>query len=123
MQRLDSGNAPDVACTTHAQCPACPTINGMATACHRQCEAHMLKMYDNGGNADMTDLFLDPDEADLRGAESGGIGKVLSDESGPYGSTIRKLACCLDGWWAGEGNGDTLCGPADACPAQLTCNQ
>ena len=113
-------NAPDVACTSADTCPACPLANGHSVACRRKCEPRRLKMYDNGGNADMTDLFLDPDERDVPGA---GIASVLSNELGPYGGTIRQLACCLDGWWAGESGAVSLCGPSDSCPAALTCNQ
>ena len=79
-------------------------------------------MYDNGGDADMTDLFLDPDEKDVHG--SGPVASLLSDESGPYGATLRTLSCCIDDWWDGElRGGGTLCGPTDSCPAALTCNQ
>ena len=114
-------NAPDVACTTGAQCPACPTINGHAIACRRQCEWRMLKMYDNGGNADMTDLFLDPDERDVH--QAGPFAALLSDESGPYGATLQQLACCIDGWWPGDSKAASLCGAGASCPAALTCNQ
>ena len=81
----------------------------------------MFKMYDNGGNADMTDLFLDPDERDVHAA--GPFAAALSEESGPYGATIRQLACCLDGWWGGDSKASSLCGPGNSCPAALTCNQ
>jgi hypothetical protein len=114
-------NAPDTACATRDECPACPLINGHATACRRQCESRMLKMYDNGGNADMTDLFLDPDERDVHAA--GPFATLLSEETGPYGATIRQLACCIDAWWPGEAKAASLCGPGDSCPAALTCNQ
>jgi len=114
-------NAPDVACTTRADCPACPSAGGQPIPCRRQCQPRMLKMYDNGGNADMTDLFLDPDERDVHGG--GSISALFSDEGGAYGATLRQLACCIDAWWAGEGHSGTLCGPADSCPAALTCNQ
>jgi hypothetical protein len=114
-------NAPDVACTTRADCPACPTINGKATACRRQCEPRVLKMYDNGGSADMTDLFLDPDEHDVH--QNGPVAALLSDEGGPYGATIRTLGCCIDDWWDGEIKGGSLCGPGGTCPAELTCNK
>ena len=113
-------NAPDVACTTRAECPACPSINGHAIACRRQCEPRMLKMYDNVGDADMTDLFLDPDEHDVH--RGGPIAGFLSDENGAYGDTIRQLVCCLDGWWSGDGRTSALCAGA-TCPAALTCNK
>jgi hypothetical protein len=114
-------NAPDVACTARDQCPVCPLSNGIAVACRRQCEPRRLKMYENGGNADMTDLFLDPDERDVHGG--GVISGLFSSETGPYGGTIRQLACCIDDWWAGESGAVSLCGPTDTCPAALTCNQ
>lgn len=53
----------------------------------------MLKMYDNGGNADMTDLFLDPDERDVHGPGSGTVASLFSDV------------------------------PGDSCPVELTCNR
>jgi len=114
-------NAPDVACSTVGECPACPTINGRSIACRRECEPRRLKMYDNGGNADMTDLFLDPDETDVHAA--GPFAALLSDESGPYGATLRQLVCCIDGWWGGDAKASSLCGPGDSCPAAFTCNQ
>ncbi len=114
-------NAPDVACTADGDCPACPTINGKATACRRLCQARMLKMYDNGGSADMTDLFLDPDEVDVHAG--GPVAARLSDESGPYGATLRAMSCCIQDWWDGELKSGSLCGPGDVCPVDLTCNQ
>jgi hypothetical protein len=78
-------------------------------------------MYDNGGDADMTDLFLDPDEHNVH--EGGPFAGFMSDENGPYGDTLRTMACCLDDWWSGEGHQiSTLCG-GGTCPAALTCNQ
>jgi hypothetical protein len=78
-------------------------------------------MYDNGGNADMTDLFLDPDEQDVHAG--GPVAGPLSDENGPYGGTIRTFACCLDGWWAGDASASSFCAGGATCPADLTCNQ
>jgi arylsulfatase A-like enzyme len=109
-------NAPDVACTTSDQCPACPT----AGPCRRLCEPRRLKMYETGGNADMTDLFLDPDEQHVH--ENGPVAALLSDEGGPYGSTLRELACCIDDWWEGNLRIASICG-GGTCPAELTCNQ
>ena len=114
-------NAPQVSCSTREECPSCPVVNGQEVACRRQCEPRRLKMYDNGGNADMTDLFLDPDERSVHGG--GPVASIFSNESGAYGATIRQLACCLDDWWLGEGHSGTLCGAADSCPDALTCNQ
>jgi hypothetical protein len=113
-------NAPDVACTTRAQCPACPVVNGREVPCRRVCEPRRLKMYEMGGSGDMTDLFLDPDERDVHG--NGPVAALFSDESGPYGATLRQLACCIDDWWAGDLRGASLCG-GSACPAALTCNE
>jgi hypothetical protein len=112
-------NAPDVACTNRADCPVCPSANGTALACRRQCEERRLKLYDSG-HVEMTELFLDPDERDVH--ENGPIASFFSDPSGPYGSTMRALACCIDDWWPGEARGLPLCG-AGSCPAQLACNQ
>ncbi len=114
-------NAPDVACTAAPDCPECPTVNGHATACRRLCEPRMLKMYDTFGGADMTDLFLDPDEKDVHA--NGPVAALLSDESGPYGATLRRMACCLDDWWDAGLRGGSLCGPGDSCPVDLTCNE
>jgi hypothetical protein len=114
-------NAPDVACTTRTQCPECPSINGREIACRRLCQPRMLKMYDNGFNADMTDLFLDPDETDLKSPGANSVAAILSNEAGPYGGTIQQFACCLDDWWSEFATG-ALCG-GGSCPAALTCNQ
>jgi hypothetical protein len=81
----------------------------------------MLKMYDNGFNADMTDLFLDPDETDLKSPGANSVAAILSNEAGPYGGTIQQFACCLDDWWSEFATG-ALCG-GGSCPAALTCNQ
>ncbi len=113
-------NAPDVACSDRSECPACPTANGLPTACRRLCEERHFKMYDNGADGDMTDLFLDPDEIDVH--ENGPYASLFSAESGPYGSTIRTFACCIDAWWPGDVKDPTLCG-GGTCPAALTCNQ
>lgn len=115
-------NAPDVACTSATQCPECPSINGRTVACRRICESRMLKMYDMGGSADMTDLFLDPDEQGVHGGAAG-IAAVMSDENGPYGTTLRKLSCCLDDWWDAGLRSGSLCTASTPCPAELTCNQ
>ena len=77
-------------------------------------------MYDNGAGADMTDLFLDPDEHAVH--EGGPFASLMSDENGPYGDTLRAMACCLDDWWPGEGHQLSMCG-GGSCPAALTCNQ
>jgi hypothetical protein len=114
-------NAPDVACTTRTQCPECPSVNGRATACRRLCESRMLKMYDNGFNGEMTDLFLDPDETDLNSPGASSIAAVLSNEGGPYGGTLQQFGCCLDDWWSEFATG-ALCG-GGSCPAAFTCNK
>ncbi|MGH7895833.1 MAG: sulfatase family protein [Candidatus Binatia bacterium] len=114
-------NAPDVACTGVNDCPDCPSINGRTIPCRRLCEPRMLKMYDHGGSADMTDLFLDPDERDVH--TNGPVAALLSDESGPYGPSLRTLACCIDAWWDGELRGGSLCDAGRTCPAELTCNE
>jgi hypothetical protein len=109
-------NAPDVACTTSDQCPACKTSG----PCRRRCEPRRLKMYEMGGNGDMTDLFIDPDEERVH--ENGPVAALFSDESGPYGGTLRTLACCIDDWWDGNLRGGSMCG-GGTCPAALTCNE
>src|SRR5262249_365726 len=118
-------NSPEVACTTTDDCPACPTVNGKATPCRRFCQARTLKYYTFGTNADMTDLFLDPDEFEAHGGANtdASIARTMGDENGPYGSLLRSLACCVDAWWDPGGGRGTLCGTGDACPADLTCNE
>jgi len=117
-------NAPDVACGTVADCPACPTLGGQPTACQRRCEPHRLKLYlDSGGGGSMTDLFGDLDERGLHDGGAGRLATLLSDESGPYGATIRSLACCLDDWWTPTLHAPSPCGPGDQCPVALTCNR
>src|SRR5262249_48710840 len=43
-------NAPNVACSSSADCPACPIVDGSSPApCGRLCEARSLKLYVNPG--------------------------------------------------------------------------
>ena len=119
-------NAPSVACSTRADCPACPG----GGACSRLCEPRQLKLYVPGGSANdhafqVSDLFLDPDENGLHsGAQA--IGTVTADMSrvaGPYGGALRRAACCLDQWWYDPAMGPSICTAGFSCPADLTCNQ
>jgi sulfatase-like protein len=112
-------NAPDVACTSASDCPACPSVNGDDVPCRRLCQPHALKFYDSGTHIDMTDLFFDPDEEQVH--ENGPISSFFSNPSGPYGATLQHLECCIDDWWAGDGNPGSIC--QGGCPAELTCNQ
>jgi arylsulfatase A-like enzyme len=120
-------NAPNVACVTREDCPACPRVNGNETACGRVCEPRMLKLYVSPGSVpgpQLVDLFLDPDEAGLRENEPETVVGSMSSLTGPYADAIRRLNCCIDDWWpevAAESG--TLCTPAHACPADLACNR
>ncbi len=116
-------NAPNQGCTTAADCPACPGT-GAAAACGRVCEPRVMKLYlgRNGDEPEYVDLFTDPDE---RGRRYGGdaVYGQMSSPGGPYAADLRRLSCCLDDWWAEGIRGGTLCGAADACPADFVCNE
>jgi len=124
-------NAPNVACATRDDCPACPTANGHEVPCARVCEPRLLKLYvspsaSNGGQAttQLVDLFLDPDETSLH-AGLHSQGTLLGDMSragGPFEATARTLNCCVDDWWPEPGiESGTTC--ETSCPADLTCNE
>jgi len=125
-------NAPNVACATGDDCPACPTANGHGVPCGRVCEPRVLKLYvsprtSNGGQAStqLVDLFLDPDEESLHAGFHGSQGTLLGDMSradGPFATTARTLNCCVDDWWPEPAleNGTTC---QASCPADLVCNQ
>ena len=92
------------------------------------CLPQELKLYvapSSGGasaKAELTDLFLDPDEQALHSGTPGTLVDDMSRTNGRYASTIARLNCCIDDWWpemAAEGG--TLC--AGGCPADLTCNE
>jgi hypothetical protein len=92
--------------------------------CKRLCEARTFKFYASPGTVpgpELVDLFLDPDERGLHDG-TGPLIKSLSNLSGPFGGTIRRLNCCIDDWWPEiVGESGTLCGAGDACPADLVC--
>jgi hypothetical protein len=113
-------NSPNTACSVHDDCPACLPGN---PACSRLCEPRMLKFYVNAGgrNAEMTDLFLDPNEIGLHKGDRSSFTHALSDLSGPYGLTIRRANCCMDDWWPEIGALGTNCSNGLSCPADLTC--
>jgi Sulfatase len=119
-------NAPNIACSTAADCPACPAPLGpTAPPCGRVCETQQLKLYlgaDPGG-VGLVDLFLDPDERGRHIGEDGPLFAQMSSPAGPYGPDLRRLSCCIDAWWPDGARGGTLCRARDACPADFTCNQ
>jgi hypothetical protein len=122
-------NDPSVACTTHADCPVCPKINGLDVPCRRVCAPEQLKGYFSGTtvpggspSAELTDLFRDPDEHGLHGSGRGTLTGDLSRVGGPYSAAISAMNCCVDAWWpAPAAQGGTLC--SGACPSDLVCNQ
>jgi hypothetical protein len=93
--------------------------------CGRVCEPRQLKLYvapgSGGATAQLTDLFLDPDEQDLATGTSGTLVDDLSKPSGRYASTIERLNCCIDEWWSEAAADGTLC--AGGCPADFSCTQ
>jgi hypothetical protein len=116
-------NDPSVRCTTRSDCPACP----QGGACGRVCEPRRLKFYFTPGvgnqAAQLADLFLDPDEDGLHQGKQGST-KLLHQISGldsPYGTTMRRVNCCVDAWWPDPSFIGTNC--SGGCPADLTCNQ
>ena len=83
-------NDPSVRCTTRNDCPPCPD----GGACRRLCEPRRLKFYFSpvGGAkaAELSDLFLDPDEPGLHNATIG------STELGERDVESRRPARCED---------------------------
>ena len=73
--------------------------------------------------AELSDLFLDPDEPGLHNATIGSAKLVneLSNLSGPYGAKMRRVNCCVDDWWSEPASIGTIC--TGGCPVDLTCNQ
>lgn len=122
-------NAPDVACSTIADCPVCPTWPGASSPypCNRTCEPRQLKFYAiPGGAADsveLSDIFLDPDEKGLHGKFPGTVVEDMSSMLGPYGDMMRRANCCLDDWWPAVAELGTQCSPGYSCPSSMTCYQ
>jgi hypothetical protein len=116
-------NDPTRSCQTRDDCPLCPVVNGVETACGRLCEPRMLKFYERfSRSGELVDLFLDPDEHGLHGSRGGpSVASDMSSESGPYAGTMAKLACCVQNWWPEAGTGG-LCSGGATCPADLACN-
>jgi len=91
------------------------------------CEPRRLKFYFAPGDgiraAELTDLFLDPEEVGLHGdyTDTSQMVVQLSQLGGPYGPTMRGANCCVDAWWPGGASGGTTC--SGGCPADLTCNE
>jgi hypothetical protein len=116
-------NDPNVACSTSADCPACPTANGNPVPCKRLCEARTFKFYANPGTVpgpELVDLFLDPDEQGLH--SSGTLIKSMSALNGPYAETMRRMNCCIDEWWPESAAfTGTLCTAGLSCPIDLSC--
>ena len=73
--------------------------------------------------AELSDLFLDPDEPGLHNATTGSTKLVneMSNLSGPYGAKMRRVNCCVDDWWSEPASIGTIC--TGGCPVDLTCNQ
>jgi hypothetical protein len=119
-------NAPNAACSTNDDCPVCPTFGASPTPCSRVCEARSLKLYVNPGaiaSVQLTDLFLDPDEKGLGTGDPSTLVSHLSSLGGPYGSTIRRMNCCIDAWWPEiVGESGTQCTLGFSCPADLVCD-
>jgi arylsulfatase A-like enzyme len=119
-------NDPNVACSTSADCPACPSVAGNAVPCKRLCEARTFKLYASPGTVpgpELVDLFLDPDEHGLHSG-SGALIKSMSTMTGPYASTIRRLNCCIDEWWPEiAATAGSLCSAGFSCPADFSCVQ
>ena len=115
-----------MSCESADDCPACPAGPGPeAPPCSRLCEHRQLKLYlgTNSTNAEMVDLFLDPDERGRQGTGDVGLFTGMSSQSGPYGADLGRLSCCVDAWWPEGARGGTRCTAAYVCPADFTCNQ
>ncbi|HXJ34974.1 MAG TPA: sulfatase-like hydrolase/transferase [Candidatus Eisenbacteria bacterium] len=119
-------NAPNVQCGTSDDCPVCPSVNGNPVPCKRLCEARMLKTYISPGavaSAQLTDLFIDPDETDLHAGNPTSLITQISSMTGPYAGAIRKMNCCIDDWWPDVvAESGTLCTTGYSCPADLVCD-
>ena len=120
-------NDPDAACSSSADCPPCPAVNGNPVPCGRLCEARSLKLYVEPGSiaaVQLSDLFLDPDERGLQQGNTASLTTDLSKVNGPYGGAMRRMNCCVDEWWPEiVSQVGTLCQAGDSCPADLTCDQ
>jgi hypothetical protein len=115
-------NAPHQACATAADCPDCP--GGPSDACGRVCESQQMKLYVGtaGGEAEMVDLFRDADEGGrVFDADPSNAQTAMSSLSGPYATDLRRLACCIDGWWPEAASAGSMCRAGDACPADFSC--
>lgn len=119
-------NAPNVACSTTADCPVCPTVGSSPAPCSRLCEARTLKFYVSPGSVasvEMSDLFLDPDEKGIHSGTQGTLVSSMSNLSGPYGGALRRLNCCVDAWWPDiVAQSGTQCTAGFSCPADLACD-
>jgi hypothetical protein len=120
-------NAPNVACSTTADCPSCPATGPAPAPCARFCEARTLKFYVEPGtvaSVQLADLFLDPDEFGLEQGNSGSLVNDMSKPNGPYAGAMSRLNCCIDDWWPEiVSQSGTTCQAGDSCPADLTCNE
>ncbi len=119
-------NATGVRCDTRADCPACPAGPGVTPGpCGRVCQPRELKLYiapaGSGAKAQLTDLFLDPDEQGLAANTPGTLVTELSKPAGRYGNTIQRLNCCIDDWWPDGATDGTLC--SGGCPDDFSCTE
>src|SRR5262249_19544070 len=119
-------NAPNKACSTAADCPACPGgLGPVAAPCGRVCETQQLKLYlgaDPGG-AGLVDLLRDPDERGRHAGSGDPLFSQMSSSNGLYGLDLHRLSCCIDDWWPDGARGGTLCRAKDVCPADFVCNE
>src|SRR5262249_42939556 len=87
-------NAPNKACSTAADCPACPGgLGPVAAPCGRVCETQQLKLYlgaDPGGAA-LVDLFRDPDERGRHAGSADPLFSQMSSSNGLYGLDLHRL--------------------------------
>jgi hypothetical protein len=118
-------NAPNVACGSNNDCPACPTFGSSPVPCGRLCEARSLKLYVSPGASapvQLSDLFLDPDEQKLHSGDQTALVTQMSSMSGPYAGAIRRMNCCIDDWWPEiVAQSGTNCTAGYSCPADLVC--
>jgi hypothetical protein len=119
-------NAPDVACGSNGDCPACPTSGSSPVPCRRLCEARTLKFYVAPGstpNVQLSDLFHDPDEKGVHTGDSAALVTHMSKIPGPYAGAMRRMNCCIDDWWPEiVAESGTHCTAGHSCPADLACN-
>jgi hypothetical protein len=74
--------------------------------------------------AELTDLFLDPDEKGLHQGDPSTLVTAMSSSTGGYSNLMARMNCCIDGWWPEiVSQTGTLCAAGMSCPPDLTCNE